>query len=212
MNYKNQHIYKRLLEKILFFKIRPGEILNEKSLAEEFQVSRTPIREVLNRLEWEGLVRIIPRSGSIVTDIEFQKILHVFQIRLEHEAIIGRMAAEKVTEQQLAAIKKLEGDCAKLVANIDRTSLMRIDFQFRDLLYEAAGNPILGDISRQLYNLTVRLWFMRLDKTNWVDEVNKMTEEIEQTHAVLVEGDPEKTAKLRQYWLRENIERMKSQF
>ena len=109
MKSKDSSLYQKFLERILFFEFEPGELLNEKSLAEEFKVSRTPVREVLNRLQWEGLVRIIPRSGSIVTDIEFQKILYVFQIRLEHEAIIGRLATENVTDNQLkqmAEIKK----------------------------------------------------------------------------------------------------------
>ena len=90
---------------------------------------------------------------------------------------------------------------------------MKIDFHFRDVLYEATGNPILGDISRQLYNLTVRLWYMRLkNKNTWKDEVQLMADEIESTIDMLKSGDTEQVAGLRQSWLRKNIERMKSQF
>ena len=213
MKSKDSSLYQKFLERILFFEFEPGELLNEKSLAEEFKVSRTPVREVLNRLQWEGLVRIIPRSGSIVTDIEFQKILYFFQIRLEHEAIIGRLATENVTDNQLKQMAEIKKECLNLFQNHTPKELMKIDFHFRDVLYEATGNPILVDISRQLYNLTVRLWYMRLkNKNTWKDEVQLMADEIESTIDMLKSGDTEQVAGLRQSWLRKNIERMKSQF
>jgi DNA-binding GntR family transcriptional regulator len=213
MDIKKNNLYHSILERILFFEYKPGELLNEKSLAEEFGVSRTPVREVLNRLEWESLVRIIPRSGSIVTDIEFQKIRHVFQVRLEHEAFIGRLAAENVTDEHLNRMYVQEKDCLNLLQEYDPKALMRIDFRFRDTLYEAASNPVLRDISMQLYNLTVRLWYMRLEtKNSFQNEVKLMADEIRGTIEALEVGDAEKVAKVRQHWLRENIERMKSQF
>ena len=213
MKSKDCSLYQNFLERILFFEFEPGELLNEKSLAEEFNVSRTPVREALNRLQWEGLVRIIPRSGSIVTDIDFQKILHVFQIRLEHATIIGRLAVENFSDHQLKQMAGIEKECRNLLQNHTPKELMKIDFHFRDVLYEAAGNPILGDISRQLYNLTVRLWYPRLkNKNTWKEEVQLMADEIKTTIDALKSGDAEKTASVRQHWLRENIERMKSQF
>ena len=213
MDIKNNDIYRNILERILFFEFKPGELLNEKALAEELNVSRTPVREVLNRLEWESLVRIIPRSGSIVTDIEFQKIRHVFQIRIEHEAIIGRLAAENITEEHIAHMIKQEKECLDLMQEHSPKDLLKIDFGFRDTLYKAAGNPVLEDISKQLYNLTVRLWYMRLEnKNSWQEEVQLMADEIRGTIEALQSKDSEGVAIVRQHWLRENIERMKSQF
>ena len=213
MKPKDSSLYQKFLERILFFEFKPGELLNEKSLAEEFKVSRTPVREALNRLQWEGLVRIIPRSGSIVTDIEFQKILHVFQIRLEHAAIIGRLATENVSDKHLKQMARIEKECLDLFENHTPKELMKIDFHFCDVLYAATGNPILGDISRQLYNLTIRLWYTRLkNKNTWKDEVQLMADEIKSTIDALKSGDAEKAASVRQHWLRENIERMKRQF
>jgi len=56
----NQQIYQKILNRILFFEYVPGQILNENALANEFGLSRTPLRDVLSRLEWEQLVKIIP--------------------------------------------------------------------------------------------------------------------------------------------------------
>lgn len=65
----NIEIYTQIKDRILYMDYKPGEILNEKSLAEEFGVSRTPLREILTRLEWEKLVRVLPRlwPGAINT-------------------------------------------------------------------------------------------------------------------------------------------------
>ncbi|MBW2539794.1 MAG: GntR family transcriptional regulator [Deltaproteobacteria bacterium] len=65
----NHSVYSIIRDRILYLEYEPGKILNEKILAQEFGISRTPVRDVLNRLEWDQLVRIIPRTGSMVTEI-----------------------------------------------------------------------------------------------------------------------------------------------
>jgi DNA-binding GntR family transcriptional regulator len=67
----NPDIYREIKRRILFLEYEPGQILNENVLAREFGVSRTPMREVLYRLSWEQLARIIARTGTMVTQIEF---------------------------------------------------------------------------------------------------------------------------------------------
>ena len=81
----NPEIYEILKDRILFMEYRPGHILNEKVLAEEFKMSRTPLREVLMRLEWDMLVRILPRTGALVTEIEFYLMMNTYQVRFEVE-------------------------------------------------------------------------------------------------------------------------------
>ena len=78
---KKEKIYRTLLERILYMQYAPGQILNETTLAEEFGTSRGPLRDVLKRLEWKKLVMTMPRLGTQVTEIDFQKIIQVFQIR-----------------------------------------------------------------------------------------------------------------------------------
>ena len=94
----NQDIYNTLRKRIMYLEYDPGQILKEQSLAKEFGVSRTPLRTVLSRLEWEHLVRILPRTGIQVMELELNTITNVFQARLELEAVIGSMAAERFTK------------------------------------------------------------------------------------------------------------------
>ncbi len=206
------NIYHSILDRILFFEYPPGHILNEKGLAEEFGVSRTPIREVLSRLEWEQLVRIIPRTGAIVTDIEFQKMTHVFQIRLEIEDLAGRLAGQKVTPEQLKRIANVRDECRELFDRRNQKDLVKLDFKFRDVLYDAANNPVLKTISQYLYHLTVRLSYALFERGDWAEGVQASLDEYSQVYEALAKRDAEATGKLRRKWLRIHIERIKSKF
>lgn len=208
----NLDIYRAILERILFFKYPPGRILNENILAQEFGVSRTPLREVLNRLEWEQLVNIIPRTGTIVTEIEFQKMTQVFQIRLEIEEMAGRLAAQQVTEDQLEKADKIKEECKALRDHKSQRALVETDFKFRDILYDAANNPVLKDISQYLYHLTIRLSYILFERGEWEEGVKASLDEYEQVYKALSRRDSVATGSLRREWLRTHIERIKAKF
>ena len=103
----NLDIYREIKRRILFLEYAPGQILNENVLAKEFGVSRTPMREVLYRLSWEQLARIIARTGTMVTQIEFQTMMHTYQTRLGVEGEVGRLCAELATDAHLEAIRAI---------------------------------------------------------------------------------------------------------
>jgi len=208
----NQEIYKAILDRILFFQYVPGQILNENALAKEFGLSRTPLREVLSRLEWEQLVKIIPRTGTIVSEIEFQKMMHVFQIRLEIEDLAGRLAAEMVTEEHLDRINNIKQECIKLLEQRSQKNLIRMDFKFRDVLYDAANNPVLKDISRYLYHLTIRLSYTLFERGDWKEGVEASLHEYEQVYTALSRKDAQQAGEMRRKWLRKHIERIKDKF
>jgi len=208
----NHKIYRIIKDRILFLEYKPGQILNEKTLADEFGVSRTPLREVLSRLVWEQLVRILPRTGTMVTEIEFQKMMHVFQIRFEIEELVGRLACEKITDNHLNNIAKIQKEGRQLLNRKDRKDLMNIDFKFRDVLYEAANNPVLRDISQYLYDLTLRLWYIISDRGDWSDEVQPLLDEIKQTLEALSKGNPQEVGKLRSEFLIKHFARIRMKF
>lgn len=208
----NREIYRTIKDRILFLEYNPGQILNENTLAEEFGVSRTPLREVLSRLEWEQLTRILPRTGTMVTEIEFQKMMHVFQIRFEIEGLVGKLAAEKITDDHLDKIDKIRQECSQLLHRRSRKDLVNIDIKFRDALYDAANNPTLRDISQYLYDLTLRLWYTISERGDWVEEVNPLLDEIEQTHKALSRRDSQEAGKLRREFLIKHFARIRSKF
>ena len=153
-------IYQTIRDRILFLRYRPGEILKEKDLAAEFGVSKTPLREILSRLEFEKLVTVIPRAGVMVTQIEFQKLTDVYQIRIYIEGLVAKLAAKKFSAVHVEEIKAIKAACQKLLKKGDPEDLIKIDLRFRDVLNRAAGNPILMENSNYLYNMTLRVWYV----------------------------------------------------
>ena len=208
----NREIYRTIKDRILFLEYAPGQILNENALAEEFGVSRTPLREVLSRLEWEQLARILPRTGTLVTEIEFQKMMHVFQIRFEIEGLVGKLAAEKITDDHLEKIDKIRQECSQLLHHRSRKDLLNIDIKFRDALYDAANNPVLRDISKYLYDLTLRLWYTISERGDWAEEVRPLLDEIEQTHKALSRRNSQEAGKLRREFLIKHFARIRKKF
>ncbi|MFW6055416.1 MAG: GntR family transcriptional regulator [Thermodesulfobacteriota bacterium] len=208
----NKEIYKSIKQKILFLEYQPGQILNENVLAREFGVSRTPMREVLYRLEWEQLVRILPRTGTMVTEIEFQKMMHAYQTRGGIESLVGRMAAEQIGGTYLERITTVADHCRELIGHKDLKALAGIDFRFRGILYEAAGNPVLKDVSELLYQITFRIWYLTMDRGDWKAEVGSMENEIRETLHSLRKGGPQATGDIRQNHLLSHIERIQAKF
>ncbi|MBC2713661.1 MAG: GntR family transcriptional regulator [Desulfosarcina sp.] len=208
----NPDIYLEIKRRILFLEYAPGQILNENVLAKEFGVSRTPMREVLYRLSWEQLARIIPRTGTMVTEIEFQKMMHTYQTRLGIEGEVGRLCAELATDHHLEKIRSIRQDCAVLTDQKDPGALVGIDRRFRRVLHEAAGNPVLKSVSDQLYTLTFRLWYVTLDKGEWQEEIREVLSEIDETLTCVEAKDGVKTTRVRRDALVRHFDRIRAKY
>ncbi len=204
----NVDIYQQLKNRILFLEYKPAQILNEKTLAEEFHVSRTPLREVLNRLEWDQLVRVLPRSGTLVTEIEFQKMMYTYQVRFELEEMVGRFAGERLDGEDVSRLEALGEKCRALFDNKDIRALVNVDIEFRNILFAAARNPVLTDTSNRLYELTLRLWYITLDRGAWREEVQTLRDELAAIAAAVKENNPHQVGALRKKHLISHFERI----
>ena len=208
----NPDIYREIKRRILFLEYAPGQILNENVLAREFGVSRTPMREVLYRLSWEQLARIIARTGTMVTQIEFQTMMHTYQTRLGIEGEVGRLCAELATGDHLETIRGIGEDCQRLTGRKDPNALVEIDRRLRQIVHDATGNPILQSVSDHLYTLTFRLWYVTLDKGDWQQEVREMLDEIEATQAGMQARDGKETARVRRDALVRHFDRIRAKY
>jgi DNA-binding GntR family transcriptional regulator len=206
------NMFNILRDRILYMEYQPGQILNENVLAQEFEVSRSPVRNVLNRLEWEQLVRIIPRTGSMVTEIEFNKIMHVFQVRFECEVLEIQLAANQLNDSHQTALEKIRAQCAGLFDNKDRKALAAVDTDIRNMIHDAAGNPVLEEISDRLYTQTFRLWYGAMDKGDWNEEVSSMVEEIRNLSDLIPGRDTKAMGAFRRKVLTDHFDRMRRKF
>ena len=211
----NTKIYNTLRERILYLEYDPGQILKEQILAKEFSVSRTPLRTVLSRLEWEHLVKILPRTGIQVMELELNTITNVFQARLELEAVIGTMAAERFTKLHFNRLDACLISCEQQLDNKDPRTLAAPDMEIKHLFYEAAGNPFLIEMSDRLYSLTFRLWYfnmIKMDNKGWNQEVMAIKEDLANLVDLLHNNTPEQVGKARKAHLLKHLKRIRSKF
>jgi DNA-binding GntR family transcriptional regulator len=211
----NQKIYHTLRERIVFLEYSPGQILKEQELAEEFGVSRTPLRTVLFRLEWEHLLKILPRTGIQVSELELNTITHVFQARLELEAVIGTMAAERFTKSHFTRLDQLTIRCRHLLEHHDPEGLGRLDMDIKQLFHDAAANPFLTEMSDRFYVLTFRLWYfnlMKMDNHGWNKETLCLQSDLQALAGVLASKTPDIVGKARKSQLLNHVERIRTTF
>lgn len=153
--------YGRILERIVSLEMRPGSVVNEARLREELGIGRTPIREALQRLARENLVRSIPHRGTFVTDVNITDLARITEVRVVLEAHAARLAAEKLAPADRAEIAGLLDMVAGSVT--DQHELMRLDQLIHRTVYRAARNPFLEATLERYFNLSLRLWYLVLD-------------------------------------------------
>lgn len=135
---------------ILSGRYRPGDRLVEESLAEWLGVSRNPVREALRHLETEGFVQITPRRGASVATIGTDEAQELFEVRAALEALSARLAADRITDQQVASLEKIviRGEEAAAAKRFE--VLPDLNTAFHTRLVEIAGNGQLGRLIAEL--------------------------------------------------------------
>jgi DNA-binding GntR family transcriptional regulator len=107
--------YEEIRQAIVEGRYRAGQRLIEKNLGEEFQVSRTPVREALRALESEGLVVSLPNKGAIVRSLSAQDVYDIYDLRVRLESLAAERAARDPRPEQLAVLTKANEDFAELL-------------------------------------------------------------------------------------------------
>ncbi len=171
----NKEIYKELKKRIVYLDYKPKQVLNIKELAKEFGVSPMPVREVLILLESEKLIHIIPNNGIYVNDISFQELKDVFEIRLFLIGLAGRLAAQRITPEEL---NKLKGLLEKIKHEKDRKILIRLDAEFHDLVNCSTKNQTLAETLKRLRNQIGRLWFFSEENDAYSQKIPEDFEEL----------------------------------
>ena len=151
-------IYQALRMRICLLDYAPGERLREEDLAEEFGVSRTPIRRVLVKLEAEGLLRSVHGVGTIVTDIDVGELAQVYELRVELAELVGKLSPAVVDAPMVERFRQIRESCDQMVRKADPREFARINMEFFHLLNSLTGNEPLREISERLYYQTTRIW------------------------------------------------------
>ena len=171
----NKEIYKELKKRIVYLDYKPKQVLSIKELAKEFGVSPIPIREVLILLESEKLIHIIPNNGIYVNDISFQELKDVFEVRLFLVGLVGKLAAQRVTSEELNKMKEL---LEKIKKEKNRKKLIQLDAEFHDLVNYSTKNKTLAETLKRLRNQIGRLWFFAKENDAYSQQIPEDFEEL----------------------------------
>lgn len=153
-----ERIYRTLRMRICLLDYAPGSRLREEDLAEEFRVSRTPIRRVLVKLEAEGLLRSVHGVGTIVTDIDVNELAQVYELRVELAELVGKLSPAPVDAALIARFHEIRARCDAMVSEGDPRTFSRINMDFFHLYNALTTNGPLREINERLYYQTARIW------------------------------------------------------
>ncbi len=156
----SERAYTDLEELIVTLKLAPGTAVSEAALAQQLGIGRTPIREALQRLAREHLVRILPRRGNIVSAIDIQAQMRLLELRREVERLIARCAARRASVDEKKRFIALGDAIDRCAERNDAVGFMRCDRNLNDLCVAAARNEYIVVAMSAMSSLSRRFWFL----------------------------------------------------
>ena len=205
---RSERIYRILRDRICLLDYPPGSHLSEEELAQEFDVSRTPVRRVLVRLESEGLVQSVHGVGTIVTDVDIEELQQVYHLRLELALLIGKLSPIPLTPADLDRIRALIERCDAAMREPDQRAFLRLNMDFFHELTAMTGNQPLRDISERLYFQVARVVLKMMPQLGLVDEFTAFRREMEEILAAAQIGDWDSIGHIRRAHISMSFRRM----
>jgi DNA-binding GntR family transcriptional regulator len=160
---QGERAYLLIRDQIVTLKLAPGSVIEESRLRTELGLGRTPIREALQRLAHENLVSFVPHRGTFVSDINLTDLHRLTEVRVELEGYAAGLAAERAGPGDRALMNALLAE----LDGIDEGNvydLMRLDQRIHRQVYQATRNTFLQAMLEESFNLSLRIWFLGLDR------------------------------------------------
>ncbi|HSM23789.1 MAG TPA: GntR family transcriptional regulator [Anaerolineaceae bacterium] len=145
-------VFTTLRDEILSNKIKPDEKLNTNQLAKRLGVSRTPIREALNRLISIGLVETIPHRGTYIRKLSIEEIIDLYYIRAALDGISARLAVRNLSQEDTTRLLQFCDDMETQYNLGDFNRFLELNYQFHQTIYKATQSPQLQELIIQYYN------------------------------------------------------------
>ncbi len=194
---KSESLYCEIRDKICLLEYPPGMALKEETLAEAYGVSRTPIRQALHRLEYDGLVKNQSGSGVIVTTVDVRSLKEVYALRLKLADFIGEMMTLRFPPEDLVSLEEIFEKVQGMREEYDVTKLGRLYHKFTGIMNQNISNRPLQRICDQLFYQTARVWLEILPDVDWETEVDVFCEEVSDVVDAIHEKDMIKVGQIR---------------
>ena len=153
-------VYNALKWRILTHDLRPGGLFTEDDLGRLSGYGRSPVHQAVHRLQYDGLVEILPRKGIVVRAFSGRDINQLIEVRLPIEMEMARLAALRATPEQLKGLRALLAKGRSYLKRTDREGLMALDRNFHHGIAECTGNQVLMEVLEILHQRSMILWFV----------------------------------------------------
>lgn len=153
-----EQAYQCLRDLIVKTELEPGSALVEADLMERIGCGRTPLRDALHHLVHEGLVEIVPRRGTFVTQVTISDLQQIFEVRLGLEEMVARLAVEYCSADDLATFHDLL--LRQRDADDDEDTGVRFDGELHRLMVRMTRNDYLAQIYQRVADASLRLLYL----------------------------------------------------
>lgn len=196
---KTSEIYEILKRRVIQLEYEPGEILNETDLADEFNISRTPIRRIFQQLKNDKLLNIIPRFGAQVTPIDFKYMKSVFEITRVLDPFAAKLAVYRIKPEEIKKLEEIMDRLEKYDIDVDYQQAINDDERFHQIVLASSENICLTEILVGLHTHTERLWHYC---KRYIDTIDIFTDTLGKILEAIKEKDESKV----EIYAREHID------
>lgn len=151
--------YDQIQNLIVQQKLKSYELISESDLTRELGLGRTPVREALQKLSFEGFVEVLPRRGILVTPVDVNRQLELLETRRPLEILMVRLAAKRAGTGERENMRRLADELEQAVTNADRARYLDINKAIHRAEAAASGNRFLQSQMEIIHNLSRRFWY-----------------------------------------------------
>lgn len=183
-------VYNEILRRILTIELPPGTYISRNDIAEQLQVSKTPIREALQRLESDGLVKIFPQSKTLVTKLNIDEIKRKNFLRVAIESEVIREMILNYNEKVLDKLKENLNKQENITDDITKLNEFdKLDNEFHSIMFKAVGQEELNELLRSKMGHKKRANRLELPREG---KVKKLYEDHKAIYEAIKEKNSEK--------------------
>ncbi|AYD04216.1 GntR family transcriptional regulator [Neorhizobium sp. NCHU2750] len=154
----SERAYNTIRKLLVEFQLKPEERINEMQLAKSLSISRTPIREALNRLASEGFVSLTPNRGFFVRSLSTEGLIDLYELRSIIECSAFRLMCERASDEDIGRLQSYWANIVDGYRDQPPDDILAEDEGFHILIAELSGNP---EIVAQLNAINARIRFIR---------------------------------------------------
>lgn len=184
----SEEAYAKIQNLIVIGELPAYSLISESDLTRRTGCGRTPVREALQRLKFEGFVDVLPRRGILVTPIDINRQLELLETRRPLEELMVSLAAVRATDDQRAQMRQLADKLEAAISHKDRQTYLAINRAIHGLEAEAAHNRYLSRQIETIHSLSRRFWYSFIVDT---DSFSRAAEHHAATLRSIADGEPE---------------------